>query len=204
MWALVNSGYSYCFLLRPLVDTCTNQRVSKIPTIWFCSRRPPRKLEMFVANQSPASVFRAYNVMRGSFYYHGLTLIPALIDNLIHYKVWMKLLIYLQTTNGCTFEVWEWISYFMPRFTSDILLHIHEKLLFESILYIDYIEWITVSGLVPKWWPNNICLEHQRGHQTVLISASEEWVGLSTTIGMKVRDRRWSAAASCCKISRWL
>ena len=61
----------------------------------------------------------------GSFYYHGLTLIPAWISNHIYDKIWLKLLIHSQTST-VTVEVWEWISDFIPHFTVvDMRLFIH-------------------------------------------------------------------------------
>ena len=43
---------------------------------------------------------------RGPFYSHGLTLIPAWINNHTHHRVWVKLLACFQTPifNSCTFE----------------------------------------------------------------------------------------------------
>ena len=53
----------------------------------------------------------------GSFYQHGLTLISAWISNYIHYKVWDGIIYPFRNFNGCTVEVWEWISNFIPHFT---------------------------------------------------------------------------------------
>ena len=44
------------------------------------------------------------------FYYHGLTLIPAWISNHMSSKVWDEITYPFPNFNGCTVEVWEWIS----------------------------------------------------------------------------------------------
>ena len=54
----------------------------------------------------------------GLFYWHGLTLIPAWISNHMTNKGgWNYLSI--PNFNGCTVEVWEWISYPIPHFIMD-------------------------------------------------------------------------------------
>ena len=49
------------------------------------------------------------SMVRGSFYPHGLTLIPAWISNYIYYKVWDEVTYPFPKINGCTIEVWELI-----------------------------------------------------------------------------------------------
>ena len=44
---------------------------------------------------------------QGPLYLHGLTLIPAWINNYIHYKVWDKNYLSIPNVNGATVEVWE-------------------------------------------------------------------------------------------------
>ena len=51
------------------------------------------------------------------FYKHGLTLIPAWISDHILSKVWDEIIYSFSNFNGCTVEVWEWISNFIPHFT---------------------------------------------------------------------------------------
>ena len=41
----------------------------------------------------------------GSFYYHGLTLIPAWISNYIHYNVWDEITYPFLNFNGCTLKL---------------------------------------------------------------------------------------------------
>ena len=43
--------------------------------------------------------------INGSFYYHGLTLIPAWISNYIHFNVWDEITYQFLNFNGCTVEV---------------------------------------------------------------------------------------------------
>ena len=59
----------------------------------------------------------------GSFYKHGLTLIPAWISNYIHHKVWDKLTYPLSNFTGTTFEVWEWISNLIPHVTGHVITY---------------------------------------------------------------------------------
>ena len=46
-----------------------------------------------------------------------MNLIPALISNYVHYKVWDEITYLFPNYNGPTVEVWEWISDFIPPFT---------------------------------------------------------------------------------------
>ena len=49
---------------------------------------------------------------RGPFYWHGLTLIPAWISNHMPCKVSDEIICPFPNFNGCTVEVWEWVSNF--------------------------------------------------------------------------------------------
>ena len=46
----------------------------------------------------------------------GLTLIPAWISNYIHHNMWDEITYSFPNFNGCTVEVWDWISNFVPHF----------------------------------------------------------------------------------------
>ena len=57
---------------------------------------------------------------------HGLTLIPTLISNYIHYKVWDEITHPFPNFKGCTVEVWEWISNFIsPSNTGSVYIYIY-------------------------------------------------------------------------------
>ena len=58
---------------------------------------------------------------RRPFYQHGFTLIPAWIINYSHYYAWDKIIYPYPNFNGCTVEVWEWISNFIPLFTGHMI-----------------------------------------------------------------------------------
>ena len=62
---------------------------------------------------------------RASFYYHGLTLIPAWnwISNYIHYKVCDEITYTFPNFIGTVMEVWEWISNFIPHFTGHMITY---------------------------------------------------------------------------------
>ena len=57
------------------------------------------------------------------FYWHGLTLIPAWINNYTHYKVWDEITYPFPNFNGGTVEVWEWINNFTPHFTGHVITY---------------------------------------------------------------------------------
>ena len=53
---------------------------------------------------------------RGPFYLHGLALIPAWVNNYIHYNVWDEITYPFPNFKGCIIEVWEWIRNFILHF----------------------------------------------------------------------------------------
>ena len=61
------------------------------------------------------------HVLVNMFSTHGLTLISAWISNHNHYKVWEEITYPFPNFNGCTIEVWEWISYFILHFIMDVI-----------------------------------------------------------------------------------
>ena len=61
--------------------------------------------------------------IRGPFYWHGLTLIPAGISNHIHYKVWDEITYPFLNFHGCTAEVWEWMSNCNPHSSGHVITY---------------------------------------------------------------------------------
>ena len=57
-----------------------------------------------------------------SFYWHWSTLTSVGISNYIHYNVCNKITYPFPNFNGCTVEVWEWISNFTPNLAGIDLL----------------------------------------------------------------------------------
>ena len=57
------------------------------------------------------------------FYQHDLTLIPAWISNYSHYNVWDEIIYPFPNFNGCTVDVWEWISNFIPNLTDHVITY---------------------------------------------------------------------------------
>ena len=47
--------------------------------------------------------------------------IPAWMSNYIHYKVWVEITYAFPNFNGCTVEVWEWISNSIPHFRGHMI-----------------------------------------------------------------------------------
>ena len=75
-----------------------------------------------VCNMSPE--LAVISVTRGSFYEHGLTLIPVWISNYIYYKLWDEIIYPFLNFNGCNVEVYEWISNFIPHFTGHVITYL--------------------------------------------------------------------------------
>ena len=48
---------------------------------------------------------------------------PARIVNYDHYKVWDEITYPFPNFNGCTIDVWEWISIFTPHFTVHVITY---------------------------------------------------------------------------------
>ena len=61
------------------------------------------------------------NIELGHLLLNGSTLIPAWIRNYIH-EVWDQITYQLKNFNGCTVEVWEWISDFIAHFAKHLIL----------------------------------------------------------------------------------
>ena len=62
------------------------------------------------------------NNTRGPFYHHGLTLIPAWINNHMPWKVWAEITYPFPNCNGCTVEFWELVTDFIPLFIMDPII----------------------------------------------------------------------------------
>ena len=61
--------------------------------------------------------------IRGPFFYIGLISIPAWISNHISSKVWYEITYPFPNFNGCTVEVWKWVSNFIPHFMKDVIIY---------------------------------------------------------------------------------
>ena len=62
-------------------------------------------------------------VICGSFYFYGLILIPARIINHMPRKVLDEINYAFLNFNGCTVEVYEWITNFIPHFIMDVFTY---------------------------------------------------------------------------------
>ena len=60
---------------------------------------------------------------RGPFYQYGLTSNPPWISNYIHYEKWNEITYPIPNFNGCTVEVWDWISNFTPHLTRHVITY---------------------------------------------------------------------------------
>ena len=52
-----------------------------------------------------------------------LTLIPALISNHTHYKMWDEITCLFPNFKGCNVEVWEWINNFITHFIMGVITY---------------------------------------------------------------------------------
>ena len=64
------------------------------------------------------------DLARGPLYYDGLNLIPVVIRNYIHNKVWAEITYSFENFNGCTVEVFERTSNFTPQFTEQVITYL--------------------------------------------------------------------------------
>ena len=73
----------------------------------------------------------------GPFYKHWLTLIPAWTSNHKPSKVWDEIIHPFLNFNGCTVEVEEWISNYIPHFIIDMIsMHVGKMGHREAAIYI--------------------------------------------------------------------
>ena len=59
----------------------------------------------------------------GPFYKHGLTVIPAWINNYIHYNVRDEITYPLPNFRGTATEVWQWIRNFIAHFIAYVITY---------------------------------------------------------------------------------
>ena len=59
----------------------------------------------------------------GLYYKHGLTSIPAWINNHMPSKVRNEITDSFPNINGCTVEVWEWMNNFIPHILMDVITY---------------------------------------------------------------------------------
>ena len=57
------------------------------------------------------------------FYSRGLALMPAWISNHMSSKVWDGITYHFPNFSGCTVEVWQWISNFIPHFIMGVITY---------------------------------------------------------------------------------
>ena len=61
---------------------------------------------------------------RGPFYQHRLTLIPTWISNYICYQMRDEISYPFPKFNGCTVEIWKWMSNLIIRFTGHVITYL--------------------------------------------------------------------------------
>ena len=88
------------------------------------------------------------------FYYHGLILILAWRSNHMPSKVWNEITYPFPNFNGCSNEVWEWISNFFPSFSIDVITEINISKLLIYVSKRAAIDWPKLYGsiILACWW----------------------------------------------------
>ena len=86
-------------------------------------RAPERTLHATSAAPHQHKNGAAFMLAQWSFHYHCLPSIPAWIRDYIHHKVWNEVIYPFPNFNGCTVEVWEWISHFIPHFIGHVITY---------------------------------------------------------------------------------
>ena len=122
MFEFFSSGVSYKNLTELLFKPSPSKKnLSKFQSmfqykmillIWFSHISPTWR---FVDGQISESISPC-----GSFYHHGLTLIPEWISNHMLSEIWDEIAYLFPNLNRCT-EVWGWKSNFTPHFTMDVI-----------------------------------------------------------------------------------
>ena len=101
------------------VDQRKHQSSASLAFVWVIHRGPvnsphkwPVTRKMFPFDDVIMTIVRSvsYPLTRGPFYYHGLTQIPACMNDYTHYKVWDEIIYLFPNFDGVAFGVWEWIS----------------------------------------------------------------------------------------------
>ena len=90
-----------------------SKETSKLRDTGLCARNSP------VTGEVPSQIdSNAYNA---SIWYDNVIMIMESNHSPVNCKV--KLVIHSQTSNGCTFEVWEMINNFIPRYIMDVVTY---------------------------------------------------------------------------------
>ena len=111
----------------PIKGTLPVTNELQIPLREPCNYQWPKMWAIYVETTIPFKHITGYMWYKtpacGSFYEHGLTLIPAWKSNYMPSKVCIDIPYPLLNFNGCTVEVWEWISHFITHFTGHVITY---------------------------------------------------------------------------------
>ena len=87
----------------------------------YCQNRSSiMSKSMHISQRSLWNVPQSFYISQGS-YEHSF--IPAWICNHIHYKMSSEITYPFPNFNGCTIEVWEWTSDFIPHFPGHVITY---------------------------------------------------------------------------------
>ena len=79
--------------------------------------------EIFILSQYGMPVEYCRRKLMGLFYLHGLTIIPAWINDHVPSEVWDKITYLFPNLNAVTVEVWEWRRNFNPQFVMNVITY---------------------------------------------------------------------------------
>ena len=124
---LGSAGYLMWVICR-LSDVSDTQNV-KIFHLWYFQLHFKQFLAAifilvsFTSGESDTQSCQWPCAFRGPFYQHGLSLIPASINNHMLCKVWYEITYWFLNFNGANVEVIEWISNFIPNLKIDVITY---------------------------------------------------------------------------------
>ena len=99
-------------LVALLIKSCPNFKGNLLNRRWCKSINNNNYIPWFYVD-----------IIRGPFYHHGLTLILAWICNHMPTTMWDEITHPFLNFNGCTIEVQDWISNFIPHFIGDVITY---------------------------------------------------------------------------------
>ena len=127
-YSILNEGRNFYrlkdfnYLLHISVETW-KKYISMIPKV--NAPRPALKCGPLSPRGLLISIYmdRLRLITRGSYYWHGLTFIPARISNHMCSKIWGEITYPFPNFNCYTVEVWECVNNFITRNTMDVITY---------------------------------------------------------------------------------
>ena len=104
------------------------------------------------------------------------------VSNYIYYKMWDNIAYPVPNFNGCTVEVWKWISNFTPRFTGHVITWSRSKIVIKNIQNDIHHANIQETVSVIECQANNNLIISVR-HYFPFVCGCRMWVGCKGYLG---------------------